>query len=363
MLRYIGIAVALVYALFPIVFIVSSAFNPGGTLTTTSLIPKGASLVNFTRPLRACGPTGAGTRTRSSSPASATVASVLHRRAGRVRVLPAAVPGPPSRSAGPAAGPDVPRAARPSWRCSRSSTRSATSSRSWASTPRAGLILAYLGGAMGANVWLLKGYFDTVPREIDEAAIVDGASHARIFFTMHLRLITPILITVGMIAFVGLFKRVPARQHLPQGRRQPDPGRRPLRAERGGQEQVLRPVLRRRAARLHPHRPHLPGRPEAADRRNDRRIGQVTQGPDHSATLLSTPHHDGSALYVSELAPGLGDVVSVWLRVPADVPVDGRPRPHGRRRRAGVRPGHRRRQALRRHRHVVAGPACAATTR
>ena len=56
---------------------------------------------------------------------------------------------------------------------------------------------------MGANVWLLKGYFDTVPREIDEAAIVDGAGHARIFFTMHLLLITPILITVGMIAFVA----------------------------------------------------------------------------------------------------------------------------------------------------------------
>ena len=48
MLRYIGIAVALIYALFPVVFILSAAFNPGGTLTTTSLIPKGASLVNFT---------------------------------------------------------------------------------------------------------------------------------------------------------------------------------------------------------------------------------------------------------------------------------------------------------------------------
>ena len=47
-LRYIGIAVALIYALFPVVFIISAAFNPGGTLTTTSLIPKGASLVNFT---------------------------------------------------------------------------------------------------------------------------------------------------------------------------------------------------------------------------------------------------------------------------------------------------------------------------
>ena len=68
-----------------------------------------------------------------------------------------------------------------------------------------GLILAYLGGAMGANVWLLKGYFDTVPRELDEAAKVDGASHARIFFTMTLRLVMPILVTVFMVSFVGLF--------------------------------------------------------------------------------------------------------------------------------------------------------------
>jgi len=58
---------------------------------------------------------------------------------------------------------------------------------------------------MGANVWLLKGYFDTVPRELDEAAKIDGASHARIFFTMQLRLVIPILVTVGMLAFVGLF--------------------------------------------------------------------------------------------------------------------------------------------------------------
>ena len=61
-----------------------------------------------------------------------------------------------------------------------------------------GLILAYLGGAMGGNVWLLKGYFDTVPKELDEAAKVDGASHARVFFTITLPLITPILVTVGL---------------------------------------------------------------------------------------------------------------------------------------------------------------------
>ena len=68
-----------------------------------------------------------------------------------------------------------------------------------------GLLLVYLAGAMGANVWLLKGYFDTVPRELDEAAKVDGASHARIFFTMTLRLVMPILVTVFMLGFVGLY--------------------------------------------------------------------------------------------------------------------------------------------------------------
>ena len=68
-----------------------------------------------------------------------------------------------------------------------------------------GLALVYLGGAMGGNVWLLKGYFDTIPRELDEAAKVDGASHSRIFFTMILRLAVPILVTVFMVAFIGLF--------------------------------------------------------------------------------------------------------------------------------------------------------------
>ena len=68
-----------------------------------------------------------------------------------------------------------------------------------------GLLLVYLGGAMGANVWLLKGYFDTIPKEMDEAAKMDGASHARIFFTMTLRLVAPILATVGILAFVMLW--------------------------------------------------------------------------------------------------------------------------------------------------------------
>ena len=68
-----------------------------------------------------------------------------------------------------------------------------------------GLILAYLGGAMGANVWLLKGYFDTVPKELDEAAKIDGATHAQIFWGMIMRLVTPILAVVGLLSFVGSY--------------------------------------------------------------------------------------------------------------------------------------------------------------
>lgn len=40
----------------------------------------------------------------------------------------------------------------------------------------AGLIMVYLGGAMGVNAWLMKGYFDTIPSSLEESAMIDGAS-------------------------------------------------------------------------------------------------------------------------------------------------------------------------------------------
>ncbi len=68
---------------------------------------------------------------------------------------------------------------------------------------QAGLILVYLGGALGVNTYLLYGFFNTVPVSIDEAAKIDGASHARIFFTIILRLVAPILAVVGLLSFIG----------------------------------------------------------------------------------------------------------------------------------------------------------------
>ncbi len=69
----------------------------------------------------------------------------------------------------------------------------------------AGLILIYLGGSMGINIWLMKGYLDTIPRDIDESAMVDGATHWQIFTKLILPLLRPILIVVGILSFIGTY--------------------------------------------------------------------------------------------------------------------------------------------------------------
>jgi arabinogalactan oligomer/maltooligosaccharide transport system permease protein len=66
-----------------------------------------------------------------------------------------------------------------------------------------GLIMVYLGGALGVNTFLMYGFFNTVPASIDEAAKIDGAGHARIFFTIILRLVAPVLAVIGLLSFIG----------------------------------------------------------------------------------------------------------------------------------------------------------------
>jgi ABC-type maltose transport system permease subunit len=68
-----------------------------------------------------------------------------------------------------------------------------------------GLIVIYTGGALGANAWLMKGYFDTIPREIDESAMVDGATHWVTFRTIILPLVRPILAVIALLSFVASF--------------------------------------------------------------------------------------------------------------------------------------------------------------
>lgn len=67
------------------------------------------------------------------------------------------------------------------------------------------LILVYLGGAMGINIWLMKGFLDTIPRDIDESAMVDGASDWQIFTKLILPLLRPILIVIGILNYIGTY--------------------------------------------------------------------------------------------------------------------------------------------------------------
>jgi arabinogalactan oligomer/maltooligosaccharide transport system permease protein len=65
-----------------------------------------------------------------------------------------------------------------------------------------GVIVVYLGGAMGVQAWLMKGFFDTIPAELDESARVDGATPAQIFWGVVLPLAAPVLAVVALISFV-----------------------------------------------------------------------------------------------------------------------------------------------------------------
>lgn len=70
---------------------------------------------------------------------------------------------------------------------------------------QAGLMLIYLGGAMGVNIWLLKGFVDSIPAEIDEAAKIDGASPMQIYWQIFLPLAAPVLAVVTLLSFIGTF--------------------------------------------------------------------------------------------------------------------------------------------------------------
>jgi maltose/maltodextrin transport system permease protein len=67
-----------------------------------------------------------------------------------------------------------------------------------------GLILIYLGGTP-FNIWLLKGYFDTLPRSIEESARMDGCTHFQAFYRIVLPLCTPILAVIGLLTFISTF--------------------------------------------------------------------------------------------------------------------------------------------------------------
>jgi arabinogalactan oligomer/maltooligosaccharide transport system permease protein len=192
---------AVVFSLGPIVFVVSAAVNPLGTLSSSELVPSGASAGNFTRLFRdtAFGDwflnsvVIAGVASAASVFLSALAAYAFSRRrfrGRRVGLLSLLLIQMFPQFLAVVAIFLMFSAITDYWPAIGFNSR-------W------GLILLYLGGALGVGTWLMKGFFDTVPRELDESATVDGASHAQVFFRILLPLVAPVLAVTGLLAFIG----------------------------------------------------------------------------------------------------------------------------------------------------------------
>jgi arabinogalactan oligomer/maltooligosaccharide transport system permease protein len=210
-IRYAIAAVAIFFALFPVVWIVSAALNPTGSMATQKLIPDNATLRNFEELLndpihpywiwlgnsiKVSGVTAIlGVVVTTLSAFAFSRFRFRGRRSLLLTILLIQVF--PNSLAIVAVflllqqigniGADIPFLA------------------SFGLDTHGGLILIYLGGQMGINVWLMKGFFDTIPREIDESAQVDGATTLQSFWYLILPLVRPVLAVVGILAFVGTF--------------------------------------------------------------------------------------------------------------------------------------------------------------
>lgn len=66
-----------------------------------------------------------------------------------------------------------------------------------------GMVLIYSAGNVPYNTWLVKSYIDSIPKTLDEAAKIDGASNARTFFQVVLPLTKPIITFLGISSFTG----------------------------------------------------------------------------------------------------------------------------------------------------------------
>jgi len=77
----------------------------------------------------------------------------------------------------------------------------------------AGVILAYIGG-IAMHIWTIRGYFETIPVEIEECAKVDGATHWQAFRYVLLPMAVPILMVVFVLAFIGTIVEYPVASIL-----------------------------------------------------------------------------------------------------------------------------------------------------
>lgn len=204
-IRYILALFMIGFSLFPVLWTISASLDPVGNLATQQLIPNNASFANY-KALFATETFPFGTWLLNSMKVavSVTIISVLittttafafsrFRFYGRgtllksillIQVFPAILAMVAIFALVQQLGSYIPAL----------SLNSLT-----------GLGFIYLGGAMGINIWLMKGFFDTVPKDIDESAMVDGATHWQTFWRLLFPLVRPIVIVVGLLTFIGTY--------------------------------------------------------------------------------------------------------------------------------------------------------------
>lgn len=66
----------------------------------------------------------------------------------------------------------------------------------------AGLVLAYMSFALPFSIWMMKGYLDTIPLEMEEAGLIDGCSRLQVLFKITLPLLAPAVVSVGVFNFL-----------------------------------------------------------------------------------------------------------------------------------------------------------------
>ena len=80
-----------------------------------------------------------------------------------------------------------------------------------------GLILVYLGGISG-YIWMLKGYFDTIPVSMEESATIDGATQFQTFTQILLPMSLPIFAVVFILSFIAFMSEYPVASIVLQTR-------------------------------------------------------------------------------------------------------------------------------------------------
>lgn len=70
---------------------------------------------------------------------------------------------------------------------------------------RTSLVLIFGFGGSALAVWLMKNFMDSIPRELDEAAYLDGAGHWRTFWTILFPLVQPMLVAQFIFGFIGVY--------------------------------------------------------------------------------------------------------------------------------------------------------------